>query len=153
MVDITWLREETWTAMALTEQQLAGLRRRLEEELRRLNADVAYTQHGYVDADSEYDAEFSPLANHPADAATETFTQENELAIEGLLTATREQVEHALARMDEGTYGLCEVCGREIPYERLEAIPYATLDVEHQAQQDPPPGDPVEDPAQGLEPV
>jgi RNA polymerase-binding transcription factor DksA len=34
-------------------------------------------------------------------------------------------VEHALSRFDDGTYGSCEVCGRSIPFERLEAIPQA----------------------------
>ena len=43
------------------------------------------------------------------------------------LTARSEQVAHALRRMDEGTYGICEVCGQPIPIERLEALPSATL--------------------------
>jgi RNA polymerase-binding transcription factor DksA len=33
-------------------------------------------------------------------------------------------VEHALARFDDGTYGTCEACGRAVPFERLEAIPH-----------------------------
>lgn len=41
-----------------------------------------------------------------------------------------EKVNHALERMDEGTYGTCEVSGRPIPLARLEALPYATTTVE-----------------------
>jgi DnaK suppressor protein len=40
------------------------------------------------------------------------------------------QVERALQRMDEGTYGLSEVSGRPIPLERLEALPWATTTVD-----------------------
>jgi len=39
-------------------------------------------------------------------------------------------IEHALARMDEGLYGICEVTGQPIPKERLRAIPWATMTVE-----------------------
>jgi len=41
------------------------------------------------------------------------------------------EVDAALARMDEGTYGLCEVCGGVIPEARLEARPMSTRDVQH----------------------
>jgi RNA polymerase-binding transcription factor DksA len=41
-----------------------------------------------------------------------------------------EKVNHALERMDEGTYGVCEVSGKPIPVARLEALPYATTVVE-----------------------
>ena len=37
------------------------------------------------------------------------------------------QVEKALARIESGEYGRCEVCGKEIPVERLEAVPWTTL--------------------------
>ncbi len=40
-------------------------------------------------------------------------------------------VDAALAKMDEGTYGFCEVCGKEIPEARMEARPMSTRDVEH----------------------
>ncbi|EMI21464.1 transcriptional regulator, TraR/DksA family [Rhodopirellula maiorica SM1] len=37
-----------------------------------------------------------------------------------------EQIKHALHKMDEGTYGRCTRCGKQIPPERLEVVPYAT---------------------------
>lgn len=40
-------------------------------------------------------------------------------------------VENALSRIENGTYGECEVCGRQIEEKRLEALPYATLCMEH----------------------
>ncbi len=40
-------------------------------------------------------------------------------------------VENALSRIENGTYGECEVCGKQIEEKRLEALPYATLCMEH----------------------
>jgi RNA polymerase-binding transcription factor len=53
-----------------------------------------------------------------------------------LLDENREQVEHALERMREGAYGICESCARRIPAERLKYQPSATRCVECQAQVD-----------------
>jgi RNA polymerase-binding transcription factor DksA len=50
-----------------------------------------------------------------------------------LLDQNREQVEHALERMREGAYGICESCGRRIPAARLEYQPAATRCVECQS--------------------
>ncbi len=44
-----------------------------------------------------------------------------------------EEVNRALQKMKDGTYGVCEKTGQEIPYERLEAVPYARMTVEAQA--------------------
>ncbi len=43
-------------------------------------------------------------------------------------------IDEALERMKEGTYGICEVCGKEIEEDRLEAVPYTTLCKEHAAE-------------------
>lgn len=53
-----------------------------------------------------------------------------------LLDANREQVEHALERVREGAYGICESCARKIPAERLKYQPAATRCVECQSQWD-----------------
>ncbi|WP_438420048.1 TraR/DksA family transcriptional regulator [Bacillus siamensis] len=45
-----------------------------------------------------------------------------------------DEVNAALERMDKGTYGICEKTGKEIPYERLEAVPYARMTVEAQRE-------------------
>jgi DnaK suppressor protein len=65
--------------------------------------------------------------NHMADDATAAFEQATELALRQNLERTLRQVEHALHRLDKGTYGICEECGREIDSERLAVLPYATL--------------------------
>ena len=65
--------------------------------------------------------------NHMADDATIAFEQATELALRQNLERTLRQVDHALRRFDQGTYGICEECGREIDPDRLEVLPYATL--------------------------
>ena len=47
-----------------------------------------------------------------------------------------EQIEKAIQRMEEGTYGVCEVTGKSIPISRLRALPYATMCIEAQRQQE-----------------
>lgn len=91
-----------------TERSLADLEQGLGQELR------------------ESIVEFSTYDNHPADIASETYERGKDFALREdqarLLTA----IDSALTRIEDGTFGRCNVCGREIPAERLQAIPYAT---------------------------
>ncbi len=61
-----------------------------------------------------------------ADRGTDMFEREKNITLVETLGARLEQVRHALRRIDEGTYGLCEVCGQPINPERLDALPSAT---------------------------
>jgi DnaK suppressor protein len=65
--------------------------------------------------------------NHMADTATETYEREMDEGLEEDARGQLRQVENALARIDSGEYGRCESCGKEIPEERLEAVPWTTL--------------------------
>ena len=65
--------------------------------------------------------------NHMADTATETYERELDEGLEEDARERLRQVGHALERIESGEYGRCEVCGKEIPQERLEAVPWATL--------------------------
>jgi DnaK suppressor protein len=60
-----------------------------------------------------------------AAAATQVFEQERELAMRERASLHLQAVEGALARLDGGTYGTCSRCGRPVPAERLEALPWA----------------------------
>jgi RNA polymerase-binding protein DksA len=119
-------------------QQWAQLRRRLEAERQRLSEELADDQSndpatpGMATSDHAQ-WETSGYGNHIADDATELFLQEEEMTIDLSLRAMLDEVEHALQRMDEGTYGKCERCGKEIPPRRLEARPFSTLCVECKA--------------------
>jgi YteA family regulatory protein len=111
-------------------------RRRLDEERARLEEVRASLAEDHLDEESEQEnlSELSAYDQHQADVGTETFEREKDLAILERVEAELADVEHALRRLDDGTYGTCEVCGKPIPEERLEALPATRLCLEHQAE-------------------
>lgn len=74
--------------------------------------------------------ELADYGNHPGDMGTEQFEQEREAGMELVHQEKLNEVNAALDRIDNGTYGLSEKSGKPIPEERLEAIPTARLLVE-----------------------
>lgn len=77
----------------------------------------------------------SSADNHLADTASETFERELDEGLEEDAERQLHEVEAALGRIEEGRYGTCEICGKKIPEERLEAIPWATLCIEDARKQ------------------
>ncbi len=65
--------------------------------------------------------------DHIADSASETFMRELDGGLEENADHILAEIEAALARIEDGTYGTCSTCGKEIGAERLDAVPYATL--------------------------
>jgi len=65
--------------------------------------------------------------NHQADDATDAFEQAKELSLLQNSERVLAQVQAALARFEQGTYGSCERCGATIDPARLQALPYAAL--------------------------
>jgi DnaK suppressor protein len=78
--------------------------------------------------------ELSSVDQHPAEQATETLERELDLGVLQSVEAELLEVKAALARLDAGTYGKCEVCGKPIAEGRLEAMPAARFCVEDQAK-------------------
>ena len=74
--------------------------------------------------------------NHLGDMATVTFDRELDEGLEEGAQQTLAQIDRALARVDEGTYGSCERCGNPIGEERLRARPWATLCIDDQRRAD-----------------
>lgn len=77
--------------------------------------------------------------NHPGDEGTATFQRSMDLGLLSDMKDHLSNVDHALRRIDEGTYGICEGCGRPIPEERLKAIPSAVLCVDCKLEDEGPP--------------
>jgi DnaK suppressor protein len=102
-------------------------RQRLDEERARLDGIRAGYEREHLRTESETVsvAELSAHAQHQADLGTETFNRERDLSILDHIDAELSDVEHALKRLDDGTYGLCEACGQPISDDRLEAMPAA----------------------------
>ncbi|UAL48917.1 TraR/DksA C4-type zinc finger protein [Sutcliffiella horikoshii] len=65
------------------------------------------------------------IGNHLAEGNAERVEREQEQTFEQIDEKLLGEIEEALARIEEGTYGTCVDTGEEIPYERLEALPYA----------------------------
>ena len=74
-----------------------------------------------------YPTELSSYDNHPAEIGSELFSVELNTALKVHEEHLLKEIHDALGRIDEGNYGKCEFCGKEISEERLEAIPYARL--------------------------
>lgn len=62
-----------------------------------------------------------------ADLGTKAFSRDQEFALALSIRARMDQVERAMERLDEGTYGRCERCSEDIPVARLTAFPSVTL--------------------------
>ena len=97
------------------------LRASLEEERGQLKSQLAELDD---DGDLSYDENF-------ADSAQVAGQQGANRALAGQLKENLAEVERALAKMDEGTYGRCERCGKEIGEARLEAMPATRFCIDH----------------------
>lgn len=95
----------------------ADLRAALEHERDELRHRLA--ELGFGDAGGlEYDGNF-------ADSSQVTAERGEAEALAHTLRETLNEVEHALSKVDGGTFGVCEACGKDIAYPRLEAMPAA----------------------------
>lgn len=65
-----------------------------------------------------------------AEGGSMVFEYEKDLSVDANTEDLLRKVEVALARLDQGSYGICEVCGKAIPVARLEVLPYTTVCVE-----------------------
>jgi DnaK suppressor protein len=75
--------------------------------------------------------ELSSLDQHPGDMGTETFEREKDFSILEGLESEINDLDAALKKIDEGTYGICEIGGESIETERLEAMPGARTCIKH----------------------
>jgi len=111
--------EKLWT-----EAELKKLRQQLEAEIAGLVADISEAETAIAErlGDAVGDA-----GDDQADAGAKTFQREHELALTQNARELLELSERALARMDDGTFGVCQSCGQAIGKARLQAFPRATL--------------------------
>jgi DnaK suppressor protein len=113
----------------------ADARRHLEAERERLaGVRAGFDDEGLDSTASDSVGELSAIDQHPADLGTETFEREKDVSIIEQVESELADVEHALRRLDEGTYGICEACGKPIGDARLDAMPAARLCLDDQAQ-------------------
>jgi DnaK suppressor protein len=111
--------EKPWT-----DAELEKVRKELRAEIAGLSADIAQAESEI--AERLGDA-VGGAGDDQADAGAKTFQREYELALTENARDLLDLAERALARIDDGTYGICESCGQPIGKARLEAFPRATL--------------------------
>lgn len=108
-----WLKEE--------QTRLGGLR-------------DEYVAEGLTsESEDESLSELSSMHQHEADIGTEAFNRERDMSILERVEGELADVEHALRRLDEGSYGTCEACGAAIGEARLEAMPATRFCLQDQA--------------------
>lgn len=106
---------------AETERIRAALIARREELLEE------HEQHLAEIAELQRDRLTDSAGDDQADTGSKTFEREQEISLANSILERVTQVERAVERLDEGSYGWCERCGNAIPVERLAAFPSATL--------------------------
>ena len=99
-------------------------RARLQEERGRVAEAIENLPGSLTDETGELNPGFD---QHPGDVATELFDRELEYTLRDGEQVLLARIDRALGRIDDGTYGTCERCGKDIPEERLEARPWAEL--------------------------
>jgi DnaK suppressor protein len=111
----------------LTAKEVRELKERLLAERDDLQAQYEEIEQSTFSSDQSdltgeagFDEEF-------ADAGTATFERERDLSLVNNLRDLMDRIDKALAKMDQGTYGLCDRCGNPIEKARLKALPYANL--------------------------
>jgi DnaK suppressor protein len=111
--------EKRWT-----EAELKKVRQQLEAEIAGLVAEIGEAESAIAErlGDAVGDA-----GDDQADAGAKTFQREHELALTQNARELLELSERALARMDDGSFGVCDSCGQAIGKARLQAFPRATL--------------------------
>ena len=110
---------------------LTLMKKRLEEKQAELQANLGGLTQAHPTPVDPNEASEGP--QDPEDAAVDVLEMINEQSISANERALLIEVRAALKRIEDGTYGKCVVCGRPIPEKRLEAIPWAPRDAEHEA--------------------
>jgi len=101
-------------------ERLVAERHDLESQYQELEESTFSANQSEMTGEMGFDEEY-------ADAGTATFEREKDLSLVNNLRDLMERIDKALAKMDDGTYGLCDRCGKPIEKLRLKALPYANL--------------------------
>lgn len=116
-----------------TDLDIDHFRALLIEERKRMQDELEQVRNRSTDMDNALPEEGEGGDEDTADLASAMMDKEMDLSVEDELEDILNQVDRAFQKIEEGTYGICDVSGNPIPKSRLELIPFATLTVECQA--------------------
>lgn len=117
----------------MNKKQQDTLRKRLEERRAEIESDMSYMAAEMRSIGVDQDEENGSLGNHIADDGSNVAEAERIVTVSEDLQQILAQVNAALERMSDGTYGTCQRCERPIGEERLEAFPYVAYCIECQS--------------------
>jgi len=114
-------------ARKLAKSTLERFRKRLEEDKDRLEEQIEDYERDLEEARlTESSSDRSPDPGN-AEASSMKLEYAKELSVGQNTLDLLDKANRALARIDAGTYGICESCGNSIPVERLDVLPYSTV--------------------------
>jgi RNA polymerase-binding protein DksA len=108
----------------------------LVDERKRVAAAIENLHDDHPGSLTEDSGEETAFDNHLADTATETYERELDYTLEENSEHVLADIDAALQRIEGGTYGVCSDCAGQIPEERLEARPWATLCIDCQRKRE-----------------
>ncbi len=109
---------------------LERLKIKLLERRRQLLGDFDNIRTNSLSRKDDTSGDLSTMPIHMADIGSDTFEKEFALDIIESEQEELREIDAALARLADGSFGVCEVCGKNLPYQRLVALPYARLCIE-----------------------
>jgi RNA polymerase-binding transcription factor DksA len=109
-------------------------RQQAEERLAQREREIEERRASVRPEERPQAGELADVDNHPGDQGTETFMQEMDETTVMILDEEAARVKEARQALEEGRYGVCVDCGKDIPAARLEAVPESVRCVEDQRQ-------------------
>lgn len=110
-----------------TKKELDELRVTLEAEREQLRKQLAtIEENSFAATQSDISGEVA-FDDESAEGGTATFERERDLSIENNVRDLMQKIDRALEKMEAGTYGICERCGKPIEKARVKALPYVSL--------------------------
>lgn len=113
--------------MSLSKDEIAHFKKRLQDMHAQISKAIAGSKKEVTSPD-----EAKGYSQHSADEGTDDFVKQINLEVTSKEFGLLRQIDRALEKIEEGTYGLCDITQEEIPLKRLEAVPYAVMTVKTQ---------------------
>ena len=113
--------------MALSKEQIKQFRQLLITERAKLAEEIKAIARDTSTSPREASGDLSGYTVHMADMAADTYERELSMNIVSGEQETLYQIDDALKRLDDGSYGFCQQCNQPISMSRLKAVPYASL--------------------------
>lgn len=113
--------------MALSKDQTKQLRQLLITERAKLAGEIKSIAHDAATSPRDASGDLSAYTVHMADMAADTYERELSMNIVSSEQEILYQIDDALKRLDDGSFGVCQQCTQPITMSRLKAVPYASL--------------------------